>query len=137
MRLRSLGHRFTWLEVYRIVGVPSDAIGSTIGLTDGLGGVATTFGYDLYGTSSTGGAANENAQRFTGREDDLTGLIFFRTRYYLPPCGRFISEDSAGFYAGPYSLLLRPLPPRCVRTRYGRTDWGAARLNICLDTQIN
>jgi RHS repeat-associated protein len=38
--------------------------------------------------------------RFTGRDDDQTGLIYYRARYYDPTIGRFISEDPIGFRAG-------------------------------------
>jgi RHS repeat-associated protein len=38
----------------------------------------------------------------TGREiDGSTGLYFYRTRYYSPTFGRFISEDALGFPGGP------------------------------------
>ena len=36
----------------------------------------------------------------TGRENDGTGLMFYRARYYSPTLQRFISEDPAGFYGG-------------------------------------
>ncbi|NEQ42450.1 MAG: RHS repeat-associated core domain-containing protein [Leptolyngbya sp. SIOISBB] len=42
---------------------------------------------------------------YTGREqDDATGLMHYRTRYYDPAVGRFISEDSLGFAAGDANL---------------------------------
>ena len=34
-----------------------------------------------------------NPFRFTGREDDGTGLLFYRSRYQDPGVGRFISQD--------------------------------------------
>lgn len=36
----------------------------------------------------------------TGRENDGTGLYYYRTRYYSPALARFISEDLAGFLGG-------------------------------------
>ena len=46
------------------------------------------------------GAVSSNAQQYTGRENDGTGLYYYRNRYYLPDCGRFISEDPAGMRGG-------------------------------------
>ena len=38
--------------------------------------------------------------KYTGREDDGTGLYQYRARYYDPAVGRFISEDKLTFDAG-------------------------------------
>lgn len=37
---------------------------------------------------------------FTGREDDHTGLLYYRERYYDPQTGRFISQDLSGQAGG-------------------------------------
>ncbi|MCL4471289.1 MAG: RHS repeat-associated core domain-containing protein [Gammaproteobacteria bacterium] len=37
---------------------------------------------------------------YTGREPDVTGLIYYRARYYDPTIGRFISRDPAGMPDG-------------------------------------
>jgi RHS repeat-associated protein len=43
--------------------------------------------------------------RFMGREfDGLTGLYYFRGRYYDPRTGRFVSQDSWGFASGDANL---------------------------------
>lgn len=73
----------------------TDAIGSAIALTDSAGAVATSYAYEPYGAVTKTGAASENTQQFTGRENDGTGLMYYRARYYTPSCGRFISEDPA------------------------------------------
>jgi RHS repeat-associated protein len=42
---------------------------------------------------------------YTGREwDEETGLYYYRTRYYDPTNGRFISEDTIGFNGGDANL---------------------------------
>ncbi|HST47712.1 RHS repeat-associated core domain-containing protein [Jatrophihabitans sp.] len=74
----------------------TDALGSTIALTDGLGAVATSYTYDPYGVVSSTGTADVNDQKFTGRQDDGTGLDYYRARYYSPAVQRFISQDPAG-----------------------------------------
>jgi RHS repeat-associated protein len=49
---------------------------------------------------ASSGAADDNPRTFTGREDDTTGLMYFRARYYDPNFGRFVSEDPVGYYGG-------------------------------------
>jgi RHS repeat-associated protein len=75
-----------------------DQLGSSISLTDVSGNLTERYTYEPYG----GGAAGQLTRyKFTGREaDDLTGLLYYRARYYDPQSGRFISEDPKGFNAG-------------------------------------
>jgi RHS repeat-associated protein len=47
------------------------------------------------------GTDEGNSQQYTARENDKTGVIFYRWRYYMPQTGRFISEDPTGFAGGP------------------------------------
>jgi len=86
----------------------TDAIGSTVALTDASGAIRQTYAYEPYGeVLANGGSANP--YQFTGREKDETGLYYFRARYYSPLLKRFVSEDPAGFFGGrnlyAYSLL--------------------------------
>jgi RHS repeat-associated protein len=84
----------------------SDRQGSTVGLSfDGSSGtVLTSYTYDPFGGTGTAGPSNSNPFRFTGREDDGTGLYFYRARYYSPRFGRFISEDPADIASGDSNL---------------------------------
>jgi RHS repeat-associated protein len=82
----------------------TDALGSTVALTDPSGAVKTSYSYEPFGKTTTTGEANANAQRYTGREDDGTGLYYYRARYYHPGLQRFISEDPVGFDAGDTNL---------------------------------
>jgi len=43
---------------------------------------------------------NTNPYQFTGRENDGTGLYFYRARYYSPTFQRFVSQDPIGFAGG-------------------------------------
>ncbi len=80
----------------------TDALGSTIALSDPAGAVRTTFTYEPFGRVSASGAPDTNPYRFTGREDDgATGLYHYRARYYHPGLSRFVSEDPLGFPGGP------------------------------------
>ena len=78
----------------------TDALGSTVALADDSGVVQTSYGYSPYGVTSASGAANDNSFQFTGRENDTTGLYFYRARYYNPTLGRFISQDPIGLRGG-------------------------------------
>ena len=41
-----------------------------------------------------------NSLEYTGRENDGTGIYFYRSRYYDPVLKRFISEDPIGLAGG-------------------------------------
>jgi RHS repeat-associated protein len=75
-----------------------DHLGSTTALTDSKGALAERDTYDAYG--NTAGSA-KTRYGFSGRErDSLTGLMYYRARFYDPQLGRFISEDPIGLAGG-------------------------------------
>jgi RHS repeat-associated protein len=82
-----------------------DALGSKMALTDSTGSVQTAYQYEPYGEVTTGGAASSNDVQYTGRENDGSGLYYYRARYYSSVLKRFISEDPIGFMGGvnPYA----------------------------------
>jgi RHS repeat-associated protein len=61
--------------------------------------VQTQYTYEPFGATSTSGAASANPAQFTGRENDGTGLYYYRARYYDSRLQRFISEDPIGLLA--------------------------------------
>jgi RHS repeat-associated protein len=78
----------------------TDSLGSVVGLTDASGAIQTSYSYEPFGKATATGAASGNAQKYTGREDDGTGLYYYRNRYYSPTLQRFISEDPIGLLGG-------------------------------------
>ncbi|WER48604.1 RHS repeat-associated core domain-containing protein [Cupriavidus sp. WKF15] len=78
----------------------TDALGSTLALTDGAGVVKTSYAYEPYGAVTASGEVSGNAAQYTGRENDGTGLYYYRARYYHPGFGRFVAEDPIGFAGG-------------------------------------
>jgi RHS repeat-associated protein len=78
----------------------ADALGSTIGLVGSSPSIATSYTYQPFGAVTTGGASNSNSYQFTGRENDGTGLYFYRARYYSPTFQRFIAQDPIGLAGG-------------------------------------
>jgi RHS repeat-associated protein len=81
-----------------------EALGSTVALADGTGAVATEYSYEPFGASTASGTSSSNELGYTGREDDGTGLYYYRARYYHPGLQRFISEDPIGFAGGDVNL---------------------------------
>jgi RHS repeat-associated protein len=82
----------------------TDALRSVLALADSSGNLVTQYTYDPFGNTTVAGAPSGNAFEFTGRENDGTGLYFYRARYYLPSVGRFIAEDPIGFAGGGANL---------------------------------
>jgi len=77
----------------------TDNLGSTRGFADANGTLASNLDYDSFGNVT--GASASTRYTYTGRELDAdTGLIYYRSRFYDPQQGRFISEDSIGLKAG-------------------------------------
>ncbi len=60
----------------------TDALGSVIALMDDLGSVKTQYTYSPFGETDTIGETSDNPFQYTGREDDGTGLYYYRARYY-------------------------------------------------------
>jgi RHS repeat-associated protein len=77
-----------------------DGLGSTIVLTDHNGTSKTTYSYAPYGNTLVTGEQTDNPFQYTGRENDGTGLYYYRMRYYSPELQRFISEDPLRLLGG-------------------------------------
>lgn len=78
----------------------TDALGSTLALTDPNGSIETQYAYAPFGNTVVSGSPSTNSFQYTGRENDGTGLYYYRARYYSPGYNRFISEDPLRFAAG-------------------------------------
>jgi RHS repeat-associated protein len=100
--LTSLGidETFTRAESSGTVTFLVDALGSTIALTDGSGTVVTQYTFDPFGATTTSGTTSTNTAQFTGRENDLPGLYFYRARFYQPMLQRFAASDVMNVSAG-------------------------------------
>mgnify|MGYP002783605940 CR=1 FL=1 len=79
-----------------------DALGSTVNLIGPTGTTTAAFTYEPYGTATKTGT-DDTQYRYTGREDDGMGLMYYRARYYHPRFGRFVSEDPIRLEGG-YNL---------------------------------
>jgi RHS repeat-associated protein len=82
----------------------TDMLGSTLALADATGAIQTSYTYEPFGNAAVSGASSNNPFQFTGRENDGTGLYFYRARYYSPTFQRFVSQDPLGFAGGHVDL---------------------------------
>lgn len=124
-----------------------DGLGSTKLLADYQGVAQELYKYTPYGETQSS-VGSENPYRYTGREQDASGLYYYRARYYHPGLARFISEDPIGFRGGDWNVYayvggdpisfidpdgLQFLPySRNLNTRapYRIPDGAAQRLNV-------
>ncbi|MBI2526322.1 MAG: RHS repeat protein [Candidatus Rokubacteria bacterium] len=82
----------------------TDALGSTVALTDDTGALQAEYTYEPFGATTETGV-DSNPFQYTGRELDAgTGLYYYRARYYHPGLQRFISEDPIEFAGGDMNL---------------------------------
>ena len=95
---------FTCTDPAGVQALLMDARLSTVATTDGAGGVGTQYSYQPFGATTATGPASANSTQFTGRENDGTGLYYYRARYQHPTLQRFVSEDPLGFGAGDTNL---------------------------------
>ncbi|MCA4135306.1 RHS repeat domain-containing protein [Arthrobacter sp. M4] len=82
----------------------TDAIGSTILITDSGQSAAASYTYDSWGTATANGsqAALNPWQYAGGYKDTATGYIKFGARYYDSAVGRFTQADPSGHEANRY-----------------------------------
>jgi RHS repeat-associated protein len=82
----------------------ADALGSTVRLEDPGGTLPTEYSYAPFGGTTASGASSTNDAQFAGRDNDSTGLYYYRARYYNSTLQRFVSEDPIGFAGGDVNL---------------------------------
>jgi RHS repeat-associated protein len=78
----------------------TDALGSVIAQANDQQGIQNFYAYTPYGEAQALGPDDNNPIQYTARENDQTGLYFYRARYYDPVLKRFISEDPIGLNGG-------------------------------------
>lgn len=77
-----------------------------MGLVNSSGSIATSYTYTPFGKITVSGSSNGNPFQFTGRENDGTGLYYYRARYYSPTYQRFIAQDPLDFRGGSADLYV-------------------------------
>jgi RHS repeat-associated protein len=99
-----LDQYFTRTDANGTANFLTDALGGTAAITDGVGTVQTRYTVDPFGNTVQSGTSSTNSFAYTGRENDGTGLYYYRARYYNPAIGRFVTEDPIGFASGQANL---------------------------------
>ncbi len=126
----------------RVWALVADGLGSALALLDPSGAVRTQYTYGAFGSTSATGTGSGNTAQYTGRENDGTGLYYYRARYYSPGLQRFVSEDPLEFGAGdpnlyayvgnsPVMSLIRRAKSRHWRrrasaVRHSMSEWTAS-----------
>ncbi|MDP3110721.1 MAG: RHS repeat-associated core domain-containing protein [Thermodesulfovibrionales bacterium] len=101
----------------------TDALGSTIALTDPSRNIATEYFYDPFGNTQTSNPNIYNPFQYTGRENDGNGHYNYRWRYKVGE--RFASEDPIGLAGGINKFVYvhnRPTMLRDPLGLYGTND---------------
>jgi RHS repeat-associated protein len=83
----------------------TDVLGSTIGLVNSSGTIATKWAYEPFGVPTSSGQSSNYPYLFAGMEYDPTGLYHTLARYYSPRLQRFTQEDPLQFGGGDINLL--------------------------------
>jgi YD repeat-containing protein len=76
--------RFTRTTAAETDNYLTDALGSTVTLTDAAGNSVAQYSYAPFGSLSASGATTTNSYTYTGRESDGLGINYYRARYYNP-----------------------------------------------------
>jgi len=105
-----------------------DHLGSSVAIANSSASAIDSNGYDSFGNVTNGSFTSR--YQYTGRESDpLSGLSFYRARFYDSNLGRFGSEDPIGFKAGDINLYgyvnNRPLLYRDPLGLTGTTVWAS------------
>ncbi len=96
----------------------ADALGSIIGLSDENGQMVTKYAYDAFGHVTMSGEMSDNPFQYTGRENDGTGLYYYRARYYSSALQRFVSEDPIRFRGGDVNFFVYVKNRPLIRTDF-------------------
>jgi RHS repeat-associated protein len=78
----------------------TDALMSVIAQANDDQSIPNFYAYSAYGEVAALGPDGGNSLQYTGRENDGTGLYYYRARYYDPVLKRFISGDPIGIEGG-------------------------------------
>ncbi|MQY51204.1 RHS repeat-associated core domain-containing protein [Rhodocyclus gracilis] len=83
-----------------------DHVTSVTAVSGHNGGTTQSVKYSAFGVPQSTTGSSPNRLKYTGREEDGTGLYYYRARYYDPQIGRFVSEDPIAFASGDMSFYV-------------------------------
>jgi RHS repeat-associated protein len=141
LRGLQIDETFTRVEETRKSHYVSDALNSTLFLTDDNGNRIQQYAYDPFGRIVSQSGTVNQPFTYTGRESEaVPALYFYRARYYDSLAGRFISEDPIGFDSGDLNLyryvgnnpvnFIDPMGLICTKP----FTQGCFKCRFCIDT---
>jgi RHS repeat-associated protein len=71
-----------------------DALGSVRQMTDQTGTITYAASYDPYGVVTQSSGVSQSAYGYTGEQQDVSGMVYLRARYYSPYLNQFIQPDT-------------------------------------------
>jgi RHS repeat-associated protein len=123
----------TGLQIDEVIGRYSGS-GNRLMLTDALGSViaearddrsiATRREYTPFGQGTATGEASANDSQYTARENDGTGLYFYRARYFDAQLKRFVSQDPVGLGGGINQSAFVDGDPVSMVDPFGLFGWA-------------
>ncbi len=81
----------------------SDALGSTVGLSDSSGSYVNSYSYQPFGELFASTETVTNPYEFVGQfgvQDTSSGALFMGNRFYDPSTGKFMTRDPLGLAGG-------------------------------------
>ncbi len=131
-----IDERFTRTDSSATANFLTDALGSTLALTDPSGNTLASYTYEPFGnTTATGSSAS--TYQYTGRENDGTGVYYYRARYYSPTLQRFVSEDPIGIVGGINKYAYTLSNPTTYRDPSGLSSTTGRGPCTCLQVFAN
>lgn len=104
----------------------TDALMSVVAQANDDETVSNFYAYSPYGETTALGPDEGNSLQYTGRENDGTGLYYYRARYYDPVLKRFISEDPIGLGGGINLYMYVSGTPLSSTDPLGLSDGGVS-----------
>jgi RHS repeat-associated protein len=108
----------------------TDGLGSVIAQANDQQAVQNSYAYTPYGETQPLGPDEGNAVQYTARENDQTGLYFYRARYYDPVLKRFTSEDPVGMTAGTNVNAYVKGNPASLSDPLGLIEWNGTQTSV-------
>jgi RHS repeat-associated protein len=81
-----------------------DPLGSTLAITNTSASPLVEYSYEPFGRTTSTSPTFANPFQYTSRENDGTGLYYYRARYYYPEAGRFLGEDPIRSAGGSFNF---------------------------------
>jgi RHS repeat-associated protein len=107
----------------------TDALNTVFAQTRADRSIQNSYLYSPWGETTSTGPDESNRIQYTARENDGTGLYYYRARYYDPRSKRFLSEDPIGLEGGVNLYTYVGNDPVSLNDPYGLQPPADAPLN--------